>query len=513
MVFPPPSIGSTVSESRPQQDSRVRFRTQVHCSQAVQRRGRVADPRRSGPARYPPLVRLFVTTATGVLSTDSAPVGGGVAVLEALLPHLAARDGLEPVVLRPGARSTTTATADGVAVRELAVPTLADGDRDRLLALDERAYARFALEWERALGRHFEGVDPDGAVVLANDVSEGPPFARLAARGFRQAVIYHVVVGEFFARRYLRRFGRGPKAATAARWWRRGARLGLRRVLPRLLDLVWTKEEAAARHATAICPSPDLAASLAALYPASGVPERTHVVPWGVIGAPDPARRDRRAATLARHGVDPGRRVLLTLSRLSPEKRLELSLDALRELERVAPDDARGLALVVAGAPAYMGGAAYARALERRARALRLVAVRFVGYVGGDAKWDLLSAADLFLSTSSYEAYGLGIAQALASGTPVVATEHEGARAILTGLDAGRIVPARAPALAAEIRRAGAQAESRRARAVAWGAAHPFDLAAERVSAILLDGELAEPRRAAGKAGPERVVARGRSGC
>jgi len=432
---------------------------------------------------YPPPVRLYLTTATGVLATDTAPVGGGVAVLEALLPELARR--FDTTLVRPGADARVTSER-GVSVRQLAVPTLADGRRERLLELDERGYARFALEWEGALGRFFDEVDPTDAVVLANDVSEGPPFAELARLGFAQVVIYHVVVGEFFARRYLRPFGLGPAAATAAGAWRVARRVGLERLLPSYLELVWTKEEAAARHALAICPSSGLADSLAALYPATGIPERTHVVPWGVIGSFDPDGRRRRTPTLAALGVDPRRKVLLTMSRLSPEKRLELAIDAVSRWERTAPDRARDVALVLAGAPAYMNGHAYARRIERRARRLAHASAHFVGYVSGASKPDLLSAADLFVSTSSYEAYGLGIAQALAAGTPVVATDHDGARAILANTECGRVCPPSLGALARafdDVLRE--DFGELRARAAAWGASHPFDRAAERVATIL----------------------------
>jgi len=109
---------------------------------------------------------------------------------------------------------------------------------------------------------------------------------------------------------------------------------------------------------------------------------------------------------------------LLTLSRLSPEKQVERVLDALRRIERDDPARAGKLALIVAGAPAYMGGDRYDEQLRRQAAQLDRVQVRFSGYVAGEAKWALFAAADLFCSPPHYEAYGLTIAQALASGAP-----------------------------------------------------------------------------------------------
>lgn len=445
-------------------------------------------------------MHVYVTSATGALRTDAAPVGGGVAVLEALLPHLCAAPDLRVTLLCPRG-GTGPATGDVV---ELDVPSLRDRPAESLLHLPERAYARFALEWEQALLDHLSTVTPERAVVLSNDVSEGPPFAELARRGFAQAVLYHVVVAEFFARQYLRGpLGSGLPAAALARLWRAGERLALTGLAPRIARLVWAKESEAARHAHAIVPSASLARSLARLYPRSGVAERTLVCPWGVIGVPDPARRARREETLAALGVPAGRFVLLTLSRISREKRLELLLRALRRIEERAPAAADRLALVVAGAPAYMGGLAYERRVRAESARLARVPVTFAGYVSGDPKWNLFAAADLFCSTSSYEAYGLTIAQALASGTPVLATDHEGARAILDeggAAEAGSVVGAHPRDVARGILTA-LDVSDRRDTAARWGVAHLFDDAASAVVAALrgiqvrsLDGP-AHPRR------------------
>lgn len=428
------------------------------------------------------MTRLYITSATGALSAAAAPVGGGVAVLEALLPELD-RAAIDYTLLTPG-------PADAVAGRRrtLAVPTLRGGDPERLLQLGERRYARFALEWEAALERAFADLPAEGAVVLANDVSEGPPFRALARRGFRQIVLFHVVVAEFFARRYLHSLP--IDAAQAAALWRGAERLNLTRFAPDIARLVWQKEGEAARYADGlVTPSAPLAASLAACYPQSDVGRRSHVVEWGVIGEPDPQRRERRAAALAAVGADRNRMQLLTLSRISPEKRLDLLLDALALIERQSPATAQRLELTIAGAPAYMGGGACFERLRRRARRLRYVPVRFPGYISAPLKWDLLAAADLLCSPSLYEAYGLTIAQALASGTPVLAADHEGAQATITP-ETGWIARGRATDFAAALRRAAAAHETGELRAMreaaaAWGAAHPFSLAASRIIQLI----------------------------
>ena len=428
--------------------------------------------------------RIYLCSATGALTTDAAPVGGGVAVLEALIPRLAETE-FEVTLLTPGHHDQR----DGIR-QTLAVPTLSDGDPERILRLDARRYANFALEWEAALDRYFAEIDPNGAVVLANDTSEGPPFARLHERGFRQIALLHVIVADFFTRRYFSQpTGIPIQARHLAALWRAAERSGMGRYAPDIARLVWTKEAELAQFVDApIVPSAPLARTIVDCYPQTGVERRVQVVPWGVVGAAQPSRRQQRRATLRELNADVNRFTLLTLSRISPEKRIELVLDALELIEQESPVTAQQIQLIVAGAPAYMGGHAYNRQLQRHARRLRAIPVHFAGYVADEAKWNLFAAADTFLSPSWYEAYGLTIAQALGSGTPVIAAPHAGARATIEP-DCGWIAEASPRAFAAAIRRAfhaheTHQLDQFRNAAAAWGTRQPFTDAAERIIAI-----------------------------
>ncbi|MEV0374812.1 glycosyltransferase [Streptomyces sp. NPDC050636] len=105
--------------------------------------------------------------------------------------------------------------------------------------------------------------------------------------------------------------------------------------------------------------------------------------------------------------------VLMVLcSRLSPEKRPGRALDALAELRRRGID----AALVVAG-----DGPLRAR-LEARARAERLPAA-FLGHLADRSRLAALQAsADLCLAPGPAETFGLAALEALACGTPVVAS-------------------------------------------------------------------------------------------
>lgn len=428
--------------------------------------------------------RIFLCSATGLLTTDAAPVGGGVAVLEALIPHLQ-EAGCDVTMLTPGRE----ASSDGIR-QSLPVQTLNTTEPDHILRLNARRYARFAIEWEDALTEYFSDIDSSDAVVIANDTSEGPPFAHLQANGFRQMALLHVIVSEFFSRRYVSQpTGLPLNGAHLSALWRLAERRGIARHAPDIARLVWSKERDLARHVDVpIAPSVPVARSLADCYPGTGVARRTQIVPWGVIGEADPSLRAHRREALREIGADPNRFTLITLSRLSPEKRINLAIEALKLIERQSPSTAERIQLIVAGAPAYMGGAAYARKLRDDADGLRRAEVLFPGYVTRDQKWRLLAAADVFLSPSYYEAYGLTIAQALASGTPVISAPHAGAHATVNEQQ-GWIAEPTPRAFAAAIRRALHADETReilrrRDAAAAWAAERPFTVAAQRIIKI-----------------------------
>lgn len=131
-------------------------------------------------------------------------------------------------------------------------------------------------------------------------------------------------------------------------------------------------------------------------------------VPLGVdLDLFSPARYD--AGTRA--GLSPaGEAVVLVVSRLSSEKRVDLAIDAVAQIVR----DGRPTRLVVAG-----GGPLLTRL---RARAERLgLDSRFLGFVPDRARLAaLLSCADVVVAPGPIETFGLAALEALASGTPVV---------------------------------------------------------------------------------------------
>ena len=123
--------------------------------------------------------------------------------------------------------------------------------------------------------------------------------------------------------------------------------------------------------------------------------------------------------------------MLLTLSRISPEKGQDLLLEAMLEWEARGDFPDRPLWLFICGDAAFMQGRKFLRRLERMAARLRRIRVVFPGYVTGERKRAFFALADLFVFPSRYESYGLTLIEALAAGLPAVCLDHHGARSVM----------------------------------------------------------------------------------
>jgi len=107
----------------------------------------------------------------------------------------------------------------------------------------------------------------------------------------------------------------------------------------------------------------------------------------------------------------PAFRTALFLSRIHPKKGL---LDLVKSWALVHP---QGWRVIIAGG----GEAGHAAELKAEIRKLKLESdFEIVGPVGGERKWKLYQQADLFLLPSHSENFGMVVAEALASGVPVI---------------------------------------------------------------------------------------------
>jgi glycosyltransferase involved in cell wall biosynthesis len=110
-------------------------------------------------------------------------------------------------------------------------------------------------------------------------------------------------------------------------------------------------------------------------------------------------------------------RRLVFLGRLHPKKGFDVLVPALSELARTHPD----VETVVAG-PDDVGE--WPRIEARLAAVSPRPAVRWIGAVGGEAKWELLASARAFVLPSHSENFGQAVVEALACGTPVVVSTN-----------------------------------------------------------------------------------------
>lgn len=108
---------------------------------------------------------------------------------------------------------------------------------------------------------------------------------------------------------------------------------------------------------------------------------------------------------------------ILFMSRLHPKKGLEMLFDAVDMLKGAVS----GIDILIAGE----GDPAYVESLKAKAAEVATsdIQIRFLGAVYGDRKWELIREADAVVLPSYSENFGLIVAEALASGTPVLTTK------------------------------------------------------------------------------------------
>jgi glycosyltransferase involved in cell wall biosynthesis len=163
-------------------------------------------------------------------------------------------------------------------------------------------------------------------------------------------------------------------------------------------------------------------------------PEKVKTIPNGI----DPALfspRNRMACRI-KHGLAQDRPIVLSAGALVERKGHHRIIQALKSIAASAP----GVQLVIAGGPGPEGQ--YERILRDLVSHLDLDhAVRFLGPVSAEAMAEIMSAADVFCLASTNEGWPNVVHEALACGTPVVATDVGAVPEMLDGGRYGLVVP------------------------------------------------------------------------
>ncbi len=125
--------------------------------------------------------------------------------------------------------------------------------------------------------------------------------------------------------------------------------------------------------------------------------------------------------------------IVFCAARLVPVKNFRLFLDTARIVVNESPD----AIFVIAGSGPDLAS------LQHHARQLAIADnVHWLGSIHGKELVDAYHAADIFLTTSDYEGFGLTLVEAMAAGKPVVSTAVGGTVDIVVDGETGRLCPA-----------------------------------------------------------------------
>lgn len=306
--------------------------------------------------------------------------GGGVRAYLTQLLREGARRGHELVVVAPGPRAEESVVEGGRVVRLKGPAMPYDPSYHALTALGA---ARARIRSER----------PDVLQASSPYVAAG---LVATERAPLRVLVIHSDFIDTYARPVLSRLGGEALAdATLSVPWRAFASFASRFDLT-LVSGGWLAKKLR-RH---------------------GVP-RVVCVPFGIDHdrfSPDRADPSVRAALLGAMAAKPGARLALVAGRLAVEKRVALALKACARVAEEVP-----LAVAVLG-----DGPERAR-LEALARRLGLC-VTFTGFVKDRARYaQMLASGDVLVHGCAIETFGFVVAEALASGVPVVVPSAGGA--------------------------------------------------------------------------------------
>jgi glycosyltransferase involved in cell wall biosynthesis len=140
-----------------------------------------------------------------------------------------------------------------------------------------------------------------------------------------------------------------------------------------------------------------------------GAPVAVEVLPHPI--SPLPA--GDRARLRGRLGLDESHVAFLFMARMDSKKRVDLLLEAFFKMRESVPS----VRLLIAGDDQSEHGRAMKALAMRYPHAGD---VKFLGFVGGTDKQDVLAAGDVFVLPSDFENFGVAVIEAMHAGLPVI---------------------------------------------------------------------------------------------
>ena len=190
-----------------------------------------------------------------------------------------------------------------------------------------------------------------------------------------------------------------------------------------------------------------------------GVTTPDVVVPLGVALPELPARADSQQVIRSRFNIPDNRPILLFMSRIDPKKGFDLLLPALSQLyENNVP-----FHFLLCGANPQ--DRAYETDIQQQIRSAPWSGQATVnGFVSGELKAQILSAADAFVLPSYYENFGIAVAEAMAAQLPVIISDQVHIWPAIAQSESGWVVPTEIEALATALTEALSEEEMRSQR-------------------------------------------------
>ena len=347
-------------------------------------------------------MRVLYTAAHAGFAKELVPLGGGAAVANQLIAEWTRTKPFDLEVIDPSILGSSTPSGK------------------KLVQFGERQYAQFCFDFSKAATKHVLAHDPKDTAVLVNDISEGPDFQAVAEAGFPIYTIYHVDVVAYVADIYANGW---IAPQTMTRWYDR-----LPFFVPPIGKLVFEKQLQTDLYSRKIIvPSQRMKTVIESCY-GTRADNRVEVLPWGTWGeTADPvAVAEESCRIKAQHNIPESARILLTLSRISPEKGQDILLEALKNWTPPYP-----VYLLICGEAAFMQGIQFLERLKQLSAQMRHVKVIFPGYVTGVTKQAMHHLSHLYVFPSRHESYGLTLLEALQAGLPAVTLDHHGAREVM----------------------------------------------------------------------------------
>lgn len=190
-----------------------------------------------------------------------------------------------------------------------------------------------------------------------------------------------------------------------------------------------------------------------------GVSTPDVVIPLGVTPPKLPDRAAAQTAIRQQFNIPSERPIILFMSRIDPKKGFDLLLPALAQLyEQKQP-----FHFLLCGANPQD------RAYETNIRTAIASSdwstqATLSGFVSGELKAQILSAADVFVLPSYYENFGIAVAEAMVAGIPVVISDQVHIWPAIQESEAGWVVPMQIGAIAQALKTALADATERTKR-------------------------------------------------